>query len=167
MRGITALIIVLTGVLFACGDDGEDVLEDLTVDFPHTVTLGPEQGLVARTGEILDHADFIRGDLVTYTNQTIKIQTGCEVSQAHCRPLHVCRLTPQSKPVIFESHDQVCSNFANEDDPSILAKAETGVGFTIKLNTEDGYGKFWVKEVTGFGDSAKVTLVYSLFHIPE
>ena len=167
MRGIAAFIILLTGLLFACDGDGEVGLEELTIDFPHTVTLGPEQGLVASTGEILDHADFINGDLVTYTNQTIKIQTGCEISQAHCRPLHVCRLTSQSKPYIFEAHNQVCSNYANDEDPSILANAETGVGFTIKLNTEDGYGRFWVKEVTGFGDSAKVTLVYSLFYMPE
>ncbi len=167
MRGFATFVVVLAGLLFACGEEGISEIEDLTVDFPHTVTLLPEQGLVAHTGEILGHADFINGDLVTYTNQTIKIQTGCEVSQAHCRPLHVCRLSPQSKPVVFESHDQVCANYANEDDPSILANAETGVGFTIKLNTEDGYGRFWVKEVSGFGDSAKVTLVYSLFYIPE
>lgn len=167
MNRTVTLILLVSGLAVACGEGVEETPEDLSVTFPHTVTLGPEQGLVARTGEILGHADFINGDLVTYTNETIKIQTGCEENQAHCRPLHVCRLSPQSKPVIFESHDQVCANYANEDDPSTVPNATAGMGFTTKLNTEEGYGRFWVKEVTGMGDSAKVTLVYSIFNMPE
>ena len=167
MDRFVALLIVFSGFMFACGSGLEEAPDDLTVEFPHTVTLGPEQGLVASTGEVLGHADFINGDLVTYTNQNIKLQTGCAESQAHCRPLHVCRLTPQSKPAIFDSHSQVCSNFANEEDPSTVPNAETGMGFTTQLNTEEGYGRFWVKEVSGMGDSARVTLVYSIFYLPE
>ncbi len=167
MHRATTLILLLSIVASGCGTDGAEEEPEFTLEFPHTVTLGPEQGLVASTGEILGHADFINGDLVTYTNQTIKIQSGCEISQAHCRPLHVCKKTANSKPAVFEALNQVCSNYANEDDPSSLINAETGMGFTLQLNTEEGYGKFWVKEVTGFGDSAKVTLVYSLFDPPQ
>lgn len=165
MKTLWLPVLVLT-LLAACATDGEGDV-DLTVDFPHTVTLGPEQGLVARTGEVLDHADFIGADLVTFTNQTIKLQAGCPEKLTECQPLHVCRESPQSKPAMFEGHGQVCMIDAGDGDPSIIANAEAGMGFTIRLNTEEGYARFWVKEVTGMGDSAKVTLVYSFFHMPE
>ncbi len=167
---MTRLISVLALLLLlvpACGADDGNGEEDLTVDFPHTVTLRPEQGLVARTGEILDHADFINADLITYKNQSIKLQTGCPSNQTECQPLHVCRLTPHSKPEIFTDQGEVCMNDAGGNDPSIIQNAESGMGFTVALNTEPGFARFWVKEVSGFGDSAKVTLVYSLFHMPE
>lgn len=168
MERVMAVILLLSALAFACGEEeGTEESEDVSLDFPHTVTLKPEQGLIASTGEILDHADFISGDLVTYKDKIIKVQTGCEVSQAHCRPLHVCRLGPGSKPVIFESHDQTCQNYADEEDPSVLLNAETGVGFTTRLNTQEGYGRFWVKEVSGMGDSATITLVYSIFYLPQ
>ena len=38
------------------------------------------------------------------------------------------------------------------------------MGFTVKLNSvENGYGRFFIKEVVGSGDAAKVTFVYSLW----
>ncbi len=143
-RGLLLALVAGLMTIGCGGDEGGE--EDFSIDFPHTVTLGPEQGLVAPTGEILGHADFKNGDLVTYKNQTIKIQTGCEVSQAHCRPLHVCRQSAQSKPDTFTSLDETCMIDAAEGDPSIIANAETGMGFTIQLNTADGYGRFWVKD---------------------
>jgi hypothetical protein len=167
MTRLTSVLALIFLLLPACGADDGSGEEDLTVAFPHTVTLGPEQGLVARTGEILDHADFINADLITYKNQSIKLQTGCPSNQTDCQPLHICRVSPQSKPAIFADHSDVCMNDAGGDDPSIVPNAETGIGFTIALNTEPGFARFWVKEVSGFGDSAKVTLVYSLFHMPE
>lgn len=152
----------------ACGSDDTGTGEETpAITFPHTVTLGIELALVAPTGEVIDHADFLSGDIVTYKNQSIKIQAGCEESQAHCRPLHICRPTPQSKPETFAGIKDVCMNEPAEDEPSIIANAETGMGFTVRLNSVNGFGRFWVKEVSGIGDSAKVTLVYELFHMEE
>ncbi len=165
---LRAAILIATLALAACGsDDSGSGDETPAITFPHTVTLGPEAALVAPTGEIIDHADFLSGDIVTYKNQTIKLQSGCEESQAHCRPLHICRPTPQSKPDTFTTVKEVCMNEPAEDEPSIVANAETGMGFTVRLNSANGFGRFWVKEVTGVGDSAKVTLVYELFHMEE
>jgi len=144
-----------------CGDEGGGEGAD-EITFPHTVTMGPELALVAPTGEVIDHADFLRGDLVTYTNQTIKIQSGCEESQAHCRPLHICRPSEFSKPTTFSGINEVCTDIPNEENGTI-PNAEAGMGFTVKLNTDERYGRFWVKELSGVGDSAKLTLVYTLF----
>jgi hypothetical protein len=161
-------LLFATLLCMACGsEDSGPADKGPTITFPHTVTLGTELALVAPTGEVIDHADFLSGDLVTYKNQTIKIQSGCEESQAHCRPLHICRPTPQSVPETFADLKQVCMNEPAEDEPSIIANAEGGMGFTVRLNSANGFGRFWVKEVTGIGDSAKVTLVYELFHMQD
>lgn len=150
-------------LLCFCDDGPKEEEEEFVLEFPHTVTLSPEMALVMPTGEVISKADFISGDLVTYKNETIKLQSGCETSQAHCRPLYVCRLSAGSMPVIFDSFNSVCMTPPPDDEPSIIANAKTGMGFTVRLNSAQGYAKVWVKEVTGIGDSASVTLVYSLF----
>jgi hypothetical protein len=134
-----------------------------TITFPHTVTLTAEQGLAMMTGEVFDHADFINSDLVTYTNQTIKIQSGCPVKQTECRPLHVCKLTSSATAGEFDSVQTVCGNIPSEEDPSTIPNAHVKMGFTVKLNTAEGYARVWVKEVTGMGQSATVTLEYLPF----
>ncbi len=163
MRLCVALVCL---ALASCAGDSaaeSDVTEFVMVDFPHTVTLKAEQALVASTGEIIDHADFINSDLVTYKNETIKIQSGCEKTQAHCRLLHICRASPQSKPEKYEGLEDVCMNPPQPTETGSIPNAETGIGFTVELNTMDGYGRFWVQEVKGFGASATVTLKYSLW----
>jgi hypothetical protein len=156
-------VVAATAMLaaFACGDDGGSGGTEIT--FPHAVTLGPEMALVAPTGEIIDHADFLRGDLVTYKNQALKIQSGCPESQAHCQPLHVCKLSEFSKPEEFAGLNEVCADLPAEGENGVITNAETGMGFVVKLNTDEGYGRFWVQEAKGVGDSATVTLVYTVF----
>jgi len=167
-RRIPATLLAALALLFCtCDDGGEAEEEEFVLEFHHTVTLSPEMALVMPTGELIAHADFISGDLVTYKNQTIKIQSGCETSQAHCRPLFVCRPSPSSLPATFETFNSVCMTPPPEDEPSIIANAETGMGFTVQLNSSQGYAKVWVKEVKGIGDSASVTLVYSLLGTTE
>lgn len=166
MRLYVAFVCLACLPLAGCGGETEvepEVVEFKMVDFPHTVTLKAEQALIAPTGEVLDKADFKNSDLVTYTNQTIKIQSGCETSQTHCRLLHVCRVSPQSKPEKYDGLEEVCMNPPEETETGSIPNAETGIGFTVELNTMEGYGRFWVQEVKGFGASATVTLKYSLF----
>jgi len=157
------LFSVLCLALCACSsDEGGEITEQEPLTFPHTVTLAAEQALVAPTGEIIDNADFVKGDVVTFTNQTIKISSGGP-KLTECQPMHVCRATPNSKPDVFDSFDQVCMNPPESGETYSIPNANAGWGFTVKLNSAEGCGRFWVKEVKGMGQSAKVTLVYSIF----
>jgi len=159
------LAVAAAAALTCCADDSwnDGDVEEQTIDFPHTVVLKAEQSLVAPTGVVLDGAKYYTADIAATKNQTIKLQSGWGDGPADCLPLHVCRPSPSSKPEVFDSFDKVCSLPADETDPCIIQNAEIGYGFTVRLKTANGYGRFWVKEVKGMGDSAEVTLVYSLF----
>jgi hypothetical protein len=163
MRARTIVTLLLSAILLlaACGE--EEAVEETGISFPHTVTLAVEQALVAPTGEIIAKADFLTGDLVAFTNQSIKFNTGCETSLAHCRPLHICRPSVQSKYDTFASLADVCLDIPAVDEGSVILNAEEKMGFTIRLNSDTGCARFWVKELNGLGGSASAVLVYDLF----
>lgn len=164
MRTARIVLCALVLLMASCGDENGDGVEDvIELEFPHTVTLKVEQALVAPTGQIIENADFVKGDIVTFTNQTIKINSGGP-KLTDCLPLHICRPSPSSKPDTFESLDQVCMIPPTLDESSTIPNAETGMGFTVKLNSAEGCARVWVKEVKGIGGSASATLVYSLFN---
>ena len=160
----TAVFFGAMALLLGCAapaDPEDDIGPGIT--FPHTVSLRAEQSLAMMTGEVFDPPDFINSDLVIYTSETIKIQSGCPEKQTECQPLHLCKLTSSATAGEFDKVQAVCGNIPAEEDPSSIPNAHTGMGFTVKLNTAEGYARVWVKEVTGFGQSATVTLEYLPF----
>lgn len=160
MRLCLGLCVITAG---CTGTDSSEEEEEPSVKFPVQVELQAEQALIAPTVQVLDKPDFANSDLVTYSSATMKISSGCPESPAHCLPLHICRPKPQSKPSKFSSLEQVCKNRPAQDETYPITNAHGGMGFTVKLNTADGCARFWIKELTGSGDSAKAVLVYDLF----
>jgi hypothetical protein len=163
MRHISASGLVLLAMVWAgCESDSEQEESPAGLSFPHTVTIKAERALVAATGEILPNPDFLRGDLVTFSSASVKVQTGCPKNILSCRPLHLCRLAPGSKPTKFTSLTDVCMDLPEGETSSSITNLEEGTGFVVQLNTRKGTARFWVKKVQGTGKAATATLEYEI-----
>ena len=151
------LLLLLLLPVLSCGEEepeeGEEGIQFMT-EFPHTVTLNAEQALIATTGEVLNATDFINADIVTYKSATVKLATGCPESVAHCQPLHICKLSPASKPTQYDSFADICEDLPDESESGNIPNADAGTAFTIRLNTTAGTGRFYIEDVQGTGASA-------------
>ncbi len=148
--------------MVGCGDEAQEEEGTLTVTLPHTVVIGAEKGLVFGTGEILPTANFKLADVVTYRSNGVKISSGCPDHSADCRPLHLCRPSIQSLATKFDSLDAVCTDEPASNESQPILEAEAHMGFTVRLNTQEGLARFWIQSIEGQGPSAKLTLVYDL-----
>lgn len=158
------LAALLAAALVAPGCASDDA-GGITVDFPHTVVLKAEQGLVAATGEVVDSPDFKNCDLVTYASSPINLSSGCPVSAIECQPLYICRATIAAPPESFTDLTGVCIDLPEDTIQSTIPNVRAGWGFVMTLNTRPGTARFLVKEVTGTGRQASVTLEYEI--LPE
>lgn len=162
MKNYLPLILVSCAVLFvSCSDSGNgaDGPYRYCTNYPNTVTVKAEEAINLCTGEIVKSTDYLHNDLVFYSNQTIKINSGCPEKSTECQPLHICRPSPASKPDTFTSLTAVCMDLPGPDEDLPITNAETGMGFTVQLNTMPGHARVWVKQV----GVASCTLVYEVF----
>lgn len=145
----SAVSIVLTCaglLLVSCSGSGSDESGPECLSGPQTATVKAEQALNLCTGEVVKATDFLHNDLVFYSNQTIKISSGCPVKATECQGLHICRPSAASKPDKFSSLTDVCTDLPSEDEDLPITNAETSMGFVVKLNTVEGYARVWVKQ---------------------
>jgi hypothetical protein len=154
--GVLVSALLFVGAL-ACGDDSE-----AWVDFPHEIKVPVESALKIPTGKIINHPDFLRGDLVLFKSSTVKVQAGCLNDLTDCLPIHVCKPNVQAAPTKYDSLDGVCKDLPGNADNSNIPNVTEKMGFTVELNTTDAIARVWIKAVEGQGDSAVLTLVYDL-----
>jgi hypothetical protein len=160
MKNYLPVILMSCAALFvSCSGSGEEAGGPTCTDYPNTVTVKAEEAVNLCTGEVVKGTDFLRNDLVFYSNQTIKISSGCPEKSTECQPLHICRPSPASKPETFTSLTGVCMELPGLDEDLPITNAETGMGFVVQLNTMPGHARVWVKQV----GVASCTLVYEVF----
>jgi hypothetical protein len=159
MRLVLSVSLLLCAVVLACGDDGEQ-----WVTFPHEIKVPVESALKIPTGKIINHPDFLRGDLVLFKSATVKVQSGCLNDLTDCLPIHVCKPNVQAAPTKYESLDAVCTDVPGNEDNTNIQNVTEKMGFTVELNTTDAIARVWIKAVEGQGDGAVLTLVYDLLN---
>jgi len=167
---LAALLLMVTAFLLPACDRGGSDGDEGDVTIPETALVPVERGLIVRTGELLDTANFKVGDLNVFKSNTAAIRARCPVKITECLPIHICRASASSLPDEFGSLDQVCATKSDviSDQVQVVTDVYDRMGFVAQLaETDDGFGyvRVWVKDIEGAGPSALLHLEYDL--LPE